>query len=110
LFNKSIDFADDTQDPEEDEHQLSRIKDWFSSCHLQTVEITDVLANFPDISMVTLIFLQLKEITKYSILDFMYYANSTHLLRKIDHLQVLIEGKTLLFSTLNFGRREYEKP
>ncbi|KAJ8451525.1 hypothetical protein Cgig2_018159 [Carnegiea gigantea] len=52
LYNKSIDFADDTQDPQEDEHQLSRIKDWFSSCHLQTVEITDVLANFPDISMV----------------------------------------------------------
>ncbi|GAB2220398.1 hypothetical protein Drorol1_Dr00008048 [Drosera rotundifolia] len=43
---------DDTQDPEEDEKQLCRVRDWISSCHRETVEITDVLSNFPDISMV----------------------------------------------------------
>ncbi|KAL9273986.1 Meiosis-specific protein ASY1-like protein, partial [Drosera capensis] len=42
---------DDTQDPEEDEKQLCRGRDWISSCHRETVEITDVLSNFPDISM-----------------------------------------------------------
>ncbi|XP_004310076.1 PREDICTED: HORMA domain-containing protein 1-like [Fragaria vesca subsp. vesca] len=44
--------TDDTQDPEEDEQQFSRIKDWISSRHLDTVEVTDVLSNFPDISVV----------------------------------------------------------
>ncbi|XP_061993330.1 meiosis-specific protein ASY1-like [Rosa rugosa] len=44
--------TDDTQDPEEDEQQFSRIKNWISSCHLDTVEVTDVLSNFPDISVV----------------------------------------------------------
>ncbi|KAL9256982.1 Meiosis-specific protein ASY1-like protein [Drosera capensis] len=44
--------ADDTQDPEEDEKQLCRVRDWISSCHHETVEITDVLSNFPDISMI----------------------------------------------------------
>ncbi|KAK3040856.1 hypothetical protein RJ639_029200, partial [Escallonia herrerae] len=44
--------ADDTQDPAEDEQQLGRIKDWVNSHHLDTVELTDVLSNFPDISEV----------------------------------------------------------
>ncbi|XP_050372828.1 meiosis-specific protein ASY1 [Argentina anserina] len=44
--------SDDTQDPEEDEQQFSRIKDWISSCHLDTVKVTDVLSSFPDISVV----------------------------------------------------------
>ncbi|GAB4855029.1 HORMA domain-containing protein [Ancistrocladus abbreviatus] len=43
---------DDTQDPAEDEKQLNRLKDWISSCHHDTVDITDVLSNFPDISVV----------------------------------------------------------
>ncbi|KAM7464743.1 hypothetical protein LguiA_032864 [Lonicera macranthoides] len=43
---------DNTQDPAEDEQQLGRIKDWISSYHLGTVEVTDVLSNFPDISVV----------------------------------------------------------
>ncbi|KAL9239126.1 hypothetical protein vseg_013476 [Gypsophila vaccaria] len=43
---------DATQDPSEDEHQLSRVKDWISSNKLETVEITNVLASFPDVSMV----------------------------------------------------------
>ncbi|KAH9618153.1 hypothetical protein KSS87_002037 [Heliosperma pusillum] len=42
---------DETQDAAEDEHQLSRVKDWISSLQCETVEITDVLANFPDISV-----------------------------------------------------------
>ncbi|KAL8506527.1 hypothetical protein ACS0TY_017420 [Phlomoides rotata] len=36
----------------EDEHQLGRIKDWISSYHLDTVELIDILSNFPDISVV----------------------------------------------------------
>lgn len=44
--------ADCTQDAEEDEHQLARVKDWINSRHLDTVELTDVLSNFPDISVV----------------------------------------------------------
>ncbi|KAM0984382.1 hypothetical protein ACFX14_011940 [Malus domestica] len=43
---------DNTQDSVQDEHQLARIKDWISSLHLDTVELTDVLSNFPDISVV----------------------------------------------------------
>ncbi|TXG56054.1 hypothetical protein EZV62_017367 [Acer yangbiense] len=41
-----------TQDAEEDEQQLARVKDWINSRHLDTVELTDVLSNFPDISVV----------------------------------------------------------
>ncbi|KAL6570872.1 HORMA domain [Orobanche gracilis] len=44
--------TDDTQDPAEDEQQLERVKDWIRSYHLDTVEVTDVLSNFPDISVV----------------------------------------------------------
>ncbi|GLT86684.1 hypothetical protein SLE2022_048060 [Rubroshorea leprosula] len=43
---------DDTQDPVEDEEQLARVKDWINSYHLDTIELTDVLSNFPDISLV----------------------------------------------------------
>ncbi|XP_062156977.1 meiosis-specific protein ASY1 [Alnus glutinosa] len=43
---------DDTQDPEEDEQQLARVKDWINCIHLDSVELTDVLSNFPDISVV----------------------------------------------------------
>ncbi|XP_027334869.1 meiosis-specific protein ASY1 [Abrus precatorius] len=43
---------DNTQDPVEDEQQLNRVKEWIKSCHRDTVELTDVLANFPDISVV----------------------------------------------------------
>ncbi|XP_074268769.1 meiosis-specific protein ASY1-like isoform X1 [Silene latifolia] len=43
---------DETQDSAEDEHQLSRVKDWISSAQFDTLEITDVLANFSDISVV----------------------------------------------------------
>ncbi|ESQ28572.1 hypothetical protein EUTSA_v10018311mg [Eutrema salsugineum] len=43
---------DDTQDPAENEQQLARVKDWINSRHLDTLELTDVLSNFPDISVV----------------------------------------------------------
>ncbi|KAK9757182.1 hypothetical protein RND81_01G146300 [Saponaria officinalis] len=43
---------DATQDPSEDEHQLNRVKDWISSNKFETVEVTDVLANFPDVSVI----------------------------------------------------------
>ncbi|CAN1794562.1 Meiosis-specific protein ASY1 [Linum perenne] len=42
---------DDTQDPEEDEQQLARVKDWINSYHRDTVELTDILTNFTDISV-----------------------------------------------------------
>ncbi|KAK4841236.1 hypothetical protein QYF36_001206 [Acer negundo] len=42
---------DCTQDAEEDEQQLARVKDWINNRHLDAVELTDVLSNFPDISV-----------------------------------------------------------
>ncbi|KAA8533309.1 hypothetical protein F0562_033158 [Nyssa sinensis] len=47
-----IDDEDDTQDPAEDEQQFGRVKDWIGHHHLNTFELTDVLSNFPDISLV----------------------------------------------------------
>ncbi|KAL1565286.1 Meiosis-specific protein asy1 [Salvia divinorum] len=49
--NAAVD-EDNTQDPAEDEHQLERVKEWIGSYHLETVDLTDVLSNFPDISVV----------------------------------------------------------
>ncbi|KAI3886008.1 hypothetical protein MKX03_003589 [Papaver bracteatum] len=46
-----VDHEDDTQDAEEDEHQLTRVRDWISSRHIDNVELTDVLSSFPDISV-----------------------------------------------------------
>lgn len=48
-----VDMADedDTQDPAEDEQQFCWVKDWISTYHLDRVEVTDVLSNFPDISV-----------------------------------------------------------
>ncbi|XP_057776963.1 meiosis-specific protein ASY1 [Salvia miltiorrhiza] len=43
---------DNTQDPAEDEQQLGRVKEWIGSYHLDTVDLTDVLSNFADISVV----------------------------------------------------------
>ncbi|KAG7589222.1 Winged helix DNA-binding domain superfamily [Arabidopsis suecica] len=47
-----VDEDDNTQDPVENEQQLARVKDWINSRHLDTLELTDILANFPDISIV----------------------------------------------------------
>ncbi|MCL7026064.1 hypothetical protein MKW94_007359 [Papaver nudicaule] len=52
-LNGMADHEDDTQDAEADEHQLSRVRDWIVSRIIDTVELTDVLANFPDISVVS---------------------------------------------------------
>ncbi|OMO60487.1 DNA-binding HORMA [Corchorus capsularis] len=49
--DNSMGDDDDTQDPMEDEQQLERVKDWINGRHLDTVELTDVLSNFPDISV-----------------------------------------------------------
>ncbi|KAL2332663.1 hypothetical protein Fmac_013876 [Flemingia macrophylla] len=43
---------DNTQDPVEDEQQLVRVKEWINCCHRDTIDLTDVLSNFPDISVV----------------------------------------------------------
>ncbi|KAL9332792.1 hypothetical protein ACSQ67_002402 [Phaseolus vulgaris] len=43
---------DNTQDPVEDEQQQVRVKEWINCCHRDTIELTDVLSNFPDISVV----------------------------------------------------------
>ncbi|KAL4362004.1 hypothetical protein GQ457_04G008720 [Hibiscus cannabinus] len=48
----SVVDEDDTQDPMEDEQQLERVKNWITNLHLDTVGLTDVLSNFPDISVV----------------------------------------------------------
>ncbi|CAI0627285.1 unnamed protein product [Linum tenue] len=42
---------DDTQDPEEDEQQLARVKDWVNSYHRDTIELTDILSHFTDITV-----------------------------------------------------------
>ncbi|XP_049364475.1 meiosis-specific protein ASY1-like [Solanum verrucosum] len=44
--------VDDTQDLAEDEQQFVRVKDWINAYHLDRVEVTDVLSNFPNISVV----------------------------------------------------------
>nr|XP_043612920.1 meiosis-specific protein ASY1 [Erigeron canadensis] len=43
---------EDTQDPAEDEQQLNRVRDWINGYHLESVDVTDALSNFPDISVV----------------------------------------------------------
>ncbi|KAL5552602.1 hypothetical protein UlMin_040003 [Ulmus minor] len=40
-----------TQDPVEDDQQLARVKDWINTRHLDTVELNEILSNFPDISV-----------------------------------------------------------
>ncbi|KAI3950354.1 hypothetical protein MKW98_003837 [Papaver atlanticum] len=49
--NCMADHEEDTKDAEEDEHQLTRVRDWIISRHIDNVELTDVLSSFPDISV-----------------------------------------------------------
>ncbi|XP_026414060.1 meiosis-specific protein ASY1-like isoform X2 [Papaver somniferum] len=42
---------DDAHDAEEDADQLTHVRDWISSRHIDNVELTDVLSRFPDISV-----------------------------------------------------------
>jgi hypothetical protein len=53
-------ISENTQDPVEDEQQLVRIKEWLNCCHLDTIDLTDVLSNFPDISVVPTISLTIQ--------------------------------------------------
>ncbi|KAF3577700.1 hypothetical protein DY000_02034840 [Brassica cretica] len=39
------------QEPVETQQHLGSVKDWISSRHLKTLELTNVLSNFPDISI-----------------------------------------------------------
>ncbi|XP_058099742.1 meiosis-specific protein ASY1 [Magnolia sinica] len=50
--NNGLIDEDETQDPEQDEEKLARVRDWISSRHTETVDLTDVLSNFPDVSVV----------------------------------------------------------
>ncbi|KAL3523167.1 hypothetical protein ACH5RR_016001 [Cinchona calisaya] len=50
--NSTMVNEDDTQDLAEDEQQLGRVKDWINSYHLESIEFTDILSSFPDISVV----------------------------------------------------------
>ncbi|KAL5723699.1 Meiosis-specific protein asy1 [Ranunculus cassubicifolius] len=43
--------VDETEDEEEDARQLALVKDWVNSHHNDSIELIDVLSNFPDISM-----------------------------------------------------------
>ncbi|XP_071715986.1 meiosis-specific protein ASY1-like [Rutidosis leptorrhynchoides] len=43
---------DDTQDLAEDEQKLNLVRDWINAYHLDSVDVTDALSNFPDISAV----------------------------------------------------------
>ncbi|CAI9753361.1 unnamed protein product [Fraxinus pennsylvanica] len=45
-------FSDDTQDPKEDVQQLGHAKYWIRSYHFDTIKLTDMLSNSPDISVV----------------------------------------------------------
>ncbi|KAI3957038.1 hypothetical protein MKW92_027973 [Papaver armeniacum] len=42
---------DYTQDAGEDDHQLTRVRNWIVSRHINNVELTDVLSSFPEISV-----------------------------------------------------------
>ncbi|XP_075479474.1 meiosis-specific protein ASY1-like [Primulina tabacum] len=53
---------EDTQDPSEEENNFGRVKYWIISHHLDIVELTNILSNFPDISVVR-IFLRFNDVT-----------------------------------------------
>ncbi|XP_020087198.1 meiosis-specific protein PAIR2 isoform X2 [Ananas comosus] len=42
---------DETQDAAHEETQTARVRDWISSRHINSVDLSDVLSNFPDISV-----------------------------------------------------------
>jgi hypothetical protein len=45
-------FEDDTQDTAHEEELTSQVKEWICSRDSGTINVSDVLSNFPDISMV----------------------------------------------------------
>ncbi|URE43336.1 HORMA domain [Musa troglodytarum] len=42
---------DETQDAAHEDEQTSRVRDWINSRHITTIDLADILANFPDISL-----------------------------------------------------------
>ncbi|THU52292.1 hypothetical protein C4D60_Mb10t02450 [Musa balbisiana] len=42
---------DETQDAAHEDEQTSRVRDWINSGHNSTIDLADILANFPDISL-----------------------------------------------------------
>ncbi|WOK96627.1 hypothetical protein Cni_G05334 [Canna indica] len=43
---------DETQDASHEDEQTARVRDWLNSTHVTTVHMADILANFPNISVV----------------------------------------------------------
>ncbi|XP_019707286.1 meiosis-specific protein PAIR2 [Elaeis guineensis] len=43
---------DETQDVAHEEEQTTRVREWINSRHINTVDLADILSNFPDISVV----------------------------------------------------------
>ncbi|KAG9455163.1 hypothetical protein H6P81_008067 [Aristolochia fimbriata] len=50
----SVSPDDETQDPEQDEENLELIRNWIASWHSDNIDTTDILSNFPDLSLVLL--------------------------------------------------------
>jgi hypothetical protein len=45
-------FADETQDPAHEEELTAQLREWICSRDTESLEVSDVLINFPDISIV----------------------------------------------------------
>lgn len=45
-------ITDETQDVAHEEEQTARVREWINSRHINTVDLADILSNFPDISVV----------------------------------------------------------
>jgi uncharacterized protein YaiL (DUF2058 family) len=45
-------LADDTQDAAHEEELTAQVKEWICSREIGTINVSDVLSNFPDISKV----------------------------------------------------------
>ncbi|KAH9303290.1 hypothetical protein KI387_014873, partial [Taxus chinensis] len=51
--NQMEDSDADTEDCEQETQNMARVKDWILSRHVDTLDLSDVLSNFPDISVVS---------------------------------------------------------
>ena len=61
----------------EDQQQLGRVMDWISCYHLGNIELTDVLSNFPDISVVNTFSLLCSSDVKYQCWHILFILNLT---------------------------------
>jgi hypothetical protein len=59
LFSNLCIFAEDTQDPAHEEAITAQVTEWICSRDISNVHASDVLSNFPDISMVILALISL---------------------------------------------------